>query len=454
MCVDVGAASVSITPQPATGLQGYGVRLAEAIDEPLVASAIAIGSEEIDWLLISLDLIGVDRTFTAGIRDALAKRLSMRRDRITLACSHTHSGPASLPRLGPVSADPAYLALLERCLIEVAGRAAADRRSATLRIGVADVQENINRRERRNGRIVLGVDPRGTVDHRVWVGRFDASAGSRDAPIALIVQYACHATCSAETCNVSSDWPGVMRKTLQRSYERDRVQPVVCFLQGCAGDVTHRIGRDRQHWPDHFGAATALEAAIMGRLVAAGAIRAAERAVATAAAKTRVMSQAIALPFRGKTGSEHTEMQIVRIGPAPPSEMSPVPAATWFVFLPGEPLADYGDALTRRFQVRFGAHPNNIVISGYANDAVGYLCTKRALQDGGYEAADAHKVYHRPAPFGADTLSIIQRACTTAAVQLDEPRSQTRSLPAGVRYILDHFRSLAMRQSSRPSTGA
>src|SRR4051794_4873075 len=89
----VGAATLPITPEPGCALQGYGLRFAERVDHPLVASALALGSDGIEWLLISLDLIGVDRTFTDRVRTVVASRLPVARDAITLACSHTHSGP-------------------------------------------------------------------------------------------------------------------------------------------------------------------------------------------------------------------------------------------------------------------------------------------------------------------------------------------------------------------------
>jgi hypothetical protein len=447
-CLRAGAAEVSITPEAGTGLQGYGVRIAEGVDEPLLTSALSIGSGEIDWLLISLDLIGIDRRFTARIRRTLAKRLAVRPERITLACSHTHSGPPSLPHLGPVTADEAYLDLLEARVLEVAQTAAARREPVTMRIGVAEVLENINRRERKNGRIELGVDPDGPVDHRVWVGRFDALEGPIEAPVALVVQYSCHATCSAEISNLSSDWPGVMRRTVQHRYERDGMRPVICFVQGCAGDVTHRIGRDPRSWPEHFGAATSLQASIMGHQVATGVIAASERAEPAPAARVFVTSTPTALSFRDASGSERTELQVVGIGGPPHADVSPAPS-TWLLFLPGEPLAAYGDALSRAFTTRFGARPNDVVVCGYANDAVGYLCTPQALQEGGYEAADAHRVYHRPAAFADTTLLVIQRACTVAAATLGHAPSRWRAAAVTVQSLVTTIRSFLTRRYSR-----
>src|SRR5207244_1186127 len=155
--------------------------------------------------------------------------------------------------------------------------------------------------------------------------------------------------------------------------------------------------------------------------IATGAIAASYRAEPAPATSVFVTSTPIALRFRDVSGLERTELQVVRIGASLAADVSPSRApSTWFMFLPGEPLAAYGDALSRAFTARFGAGPNDVVVCGYANDAVGYLCTPQALQEGGYEAADAHRVYHRPAAFADTTLSVIQRACTVAAARLGQ----------------------------------
>src|SRR3954469_16214393 len=43
--------------------------------------------------LVTLDLCGIDRDLSIEIRDALKSRHGLGRDRVVLACSHTHSGP-------------------------------------------------------------------------------------------------------------------------------------------------------------------------------------------------------------------------------------------------------------------------------------------------------------------------------------------------------------------------
>src|SRR5439155_8203733 len=133
------------------------------------------------------------------------------------------------------------------------------------------------------------------------------------SPLALIVHYACHATSSGGVPRISADWPGTMRSVLQSIYGKNTA-PVVCFLQGCAGDVTHRIARDRGSWPQHFDQHTSVQCEILGRLTAAAALNASERSVGLRAESVDATIQPLSLPYHRHPASEETEAQLVRIG--------------------------------------------------------------------------------------------------------------------------------------------
>ena len=412
----VGAASVAITPPVGIAMQGYELRYAEAVTDPLLASALAVGGDRLEWLLLSVDIIGVDCSFTGRVRKTLARSFSLRPSAITIACSHTHSGPATLPYLGAVLSDKTYLAFLERKLTLAAETAAKDLQDVHWRFGTTSLSQNVNRRVTKGGRIELGVDPEGPVDSRLRVIRIDRANGSfHSSPLALIVHYACHPTTSAGIPHISADWPGAMRSTLQRIYRKDDVAPVVCFLQGCTGDVTHRIGRDRDAWPEHFGQHTSLQCEILGRLTAAAAQQASERSVEFPAETIQTVAQPLKLPFRDCRGLEKSEIQVVRIGPSL-RNLAQARNAVWFVTLPGEPFTNYGIELGRQFHRRLGTREDGVLVCGYTNDNVGYLCTPRALREGGYEAAVAHNMYHRPSPFSADTEAIVLDRSLNAAL--------------------------------------
>jgi neutral ceramidase len=430
-CLRAGAASLDITPPIGVPMQGYEMRHAEAITDRLLVNALAIGNHGTEWLLLNVDCIGLDRGFTTGVRETLARSLAVPPSAITIGCSHTHSGPATLANLGAVQADQPYLRFLERQLTVAGEMAAGSLEDARWRIGTTWLPENVNRRVWKGGRIELGVDSRGPVDSRLRVVRIDRITDSpHDAPLALIVHYACHATSSGGVQRISADWPGIMRGILQTVYGTAR-PPVVCVLQGCAGDVTHRIGRDRDSWPGHFGQHTSVQCEILGRLCAAAALEASERSVSRRIEAVDAIRLPLSLPYHRHAGAEETEAQLVRIGPASTGHVGG-DESIWIVALPGEPFSTYGTGLGDRLHRQLGIARNNVLVCGYSNDGVGYLCTPRAIREGGYEAAQAHFMYHRPAPFSGAVQALIFDCVSKAAARLMDRSSLPNTSRVGV----------------------
>ena len=77
-------------------MSGYASRTkpSEGAVHDLWAKALAVrdpGGRTV--LLVTLDVVGIDRETSNRIRDALQSRHGLGRDRIVLACSHTHCGP-------------------------------------------------------------------------------------------------------------------------------------------------------------------------------------------------------------------------------------------------------------------------------------------------------------------------------------------------------------------------
>src|SRR5215475_3919140 len=360
--MQAGAASRNVTPPVGVAMQGYELRHAAAINDPILGSALAVGGDRVEWLLLSIDAIGLDREFTSRIRKTLGERFLLAPSAITIACSHTHSGPATLPHLGAVPADSSYLAFLEAQLAIVAGDAIKNLQPAHWRIGMTTLSENINRRLRRGSQIILDTDPYGPVDNRLRVMRIDRAAGSQpSAPLALLIHYACHATTSAGVSEVSSDWPGYMRANIQRLYGEDHEPPVICFLQGCAGDLTHRIGRNRNAWPQHFEQQTYVQSGILGRLAAAAAIHASERSIGFPMESVRTVVEPLSLPFYDRSGAEETELQVIRFGPRHMSSKDTGDAA-WIVGFPGEPFTAYSTDLGRQFNYQLGVRNDYVLV--------------------------------------------------------------------------------------------
>ena len=97
--LQVGAASVDITPNKAVALWGqFGLRLSTKPDTPLTANVVALQSGDARTTLVSLDLLQLPEVFVQAIRDAVAKKDgSINVQNIVLTATHTHTAPVLVP---------------------------------------------------------------------------------------------------------------------------------------------------------------------------------------------------------------------------------------------------------------------------------------------------------------------------------------------------------------------
>src|SRR6266542_1925330 len=93
-----GAASVGITPREPIFLAGYGDRTHASVGvlHELHAKALALRDETgATTVLVTLDLLGLDRGVADAISGRVLKSYGVPRDRLALNSSHTHSGPVT-----------------------------------------------------------------------------------------------------------------------------------------------------------------------------------------------------------------------------------------------------------------------------------------------------------------------------------------------------------------------
>ncbi len=102
-----GVAAMEITPEEPMWLSGYASRdrPSEGTLSPLWAKALALEDPTgRPLLLVTMDLIGIDRGSSNRIRDALRERHGLERPSIILSTSHTHTGPVVGENLQPMYA--------------------------------------------------------------------------------------------------------------------------------------------------------------------------------------------------------------------------------------------------------------------------------------------------------------------------------------------------------------
>jgi len=212
----VGAARTDITPPLGWPMDGFEARTegASGIHDPLHGRALVVeGDDGTIVALVVADLLQIDPRLQALVAAEVLERTGIPRDRLQLAGTHTHSGPA-------LREPSAVERAIGHGIAEAVALAWANRREAVAAVGIGRV-EGIGANRRPNG---------GPVDDRVTVTRFDDRGGRA---IATHVNYGCHpTTLGSNNTLYTADYPGVLCRLVD-----DAVGGVTIFSTGPQGDV-------------------------------------------------------------------------------------------------------------------------------------------------------------------------------------------------------------------------
>lgn len=408
-----GSAELDITPPLGVTLTGYAARPgpADHLLDPLHVRALALSTPDgAPIVLTGADLLGIDAGMVAEIHRQVAPWLPA--ERLLLNHSHTHAGPTLAPLRGMGWRNPAYAELVVRWTVSAVREALRKLRPARLSYGEALTQIGVNRREHRNGLVVLGSNEGGAYDPTVGVLRVEDTAG---APLACWVTHAVHpVVMGAGNTGISAEWPGAACDTLRAALGCPAV-----FAQGCSGDINpRRLGgwqTARSVGRELAGAALAAwERAAPLRPAPPGAawteallplqvpsLAEAEQAVVEARERLEAAEREAALhpddaalAFRlhvPRALLEWAEDSAAAREPRLPPVAMPVQAlrvgALTVVATAAETFSEIGGRL------RGLAATDHTVALGYSNGCFGYLPTRAAFAQGGYEVDGAHRYY-------------------------------------------------------------
>ena len=192
--------------------------------EPLAARALVLETGAVRLVWVAVDLVAVDRTFTAEVTEAVTRVLGTPGP-VIVSASHTHSGPGAFidsRLMGFLAADQLDRAVrdaLIHAVVEAVGRAGAARVRA--RLGTLAVAGPLVTRGR------LPHPP----DRDLVVTKIVSLDG---APIAIVWNYAIHGTMLGPgNLRASGDVMGVASRQL----ERELGAPAL-FVNGTVGDVS------------------------------------------------------------------------------------------------------------------------------------------------------------------------------------------------------------------------
>lgn len=428
--VEIGVASVDVTPLVGSRLSGYFYeRFSTAVHDSLQAKAIVFRQGEQQFAWVFCDLVGVPSTLSSAVRDAAAAQTGIARQNIFIAATHCHTGPLyfgplrdyfhaqAIRRTGGDEHETIdYVAELTVKLTELIVAAAAEAKPTELAIAVAAQPGlSFNRRYflkdgsvatnpgKRNPNIAR---PAGPVDVELSLLSF-----RRDSkPIAGLSLFALHLDTTGGT-EFAADFPFFVERDLRAAFSPE-YQSI--FGIGACGDVNHLDVADGRPQKGHE------ESERIGATLAATAVEAMKTSTPIADPDFAVTAVATNVPLQEYTDAEvaAARANLSKVGTREMPMLDQVAAVKIIgvadygaktlsmevqafrlsdsiaaVALPGELFAELGLAIKQRSPFA------TTLVFELCNDYPGYIPTRRAFAEGGYEPANS-----KSAPGGGEQL--------------------------------------------------
>lgn len=400
-----GAAKINISPYVGINMSGFGsrTRSSEGIHDDLYAKAVVLDDGTTKIGIISCDLLNLDEGSIVAIRERARKLAEIDGENIFICTTHTHSGPLTSPLRGFGKLDRGWVNVLEKKIAGAILVADNNLRNARIGAGKGHAEININRRERRDEQTVIGSNPEGAIDYEVGVIRIDDINAK---PICIMVNYACHpVVLGGDSYLISADYPGYTMGLVERAYQRDGA--IAMFLNGTTGDLNPaRRGTFEQ--AQRLG--TILGSEILEVCAETGTTPSAELRMA----KEIVELQSSELPSEGELeniikerkaalGASYDEdreiylswaedaLDMIKRGKK--SAVVPVEVQVLrmgdivLAGIPGEVFVEIGLGIKKDSPFK------HTYAVAHTNGDIGYMPTRKAFDEGGYETHMAYKLY-------------------------------------------------------------
>lgn len=404
----LAAKSLDISPQEPIRLAGFANRIGvyEKVITPIESQLLLFKQEDCEVLLIGADLLWWSTDFVKAFRPVLAKALGLQEEYILFTASHNHAGPGTGDNFLPLleESSGAYVAYLKDLILEACKDLRAHYEEVSLFSHKVQVPYSINRRKKVNGKILMEPNPAQAITQEARIMTFSRKKEHDKEPtnvLAHILHYPCHATSSAENA-LHSEYPGVIRQALAKDYP----SAVTLFLQGATGDIRPNISEN-----GHFIKKDYSETLRFGQAVADVLLDALKEEGQYIEPRLHLKHTQITLPLKPKydkdvlkrTDSEDAKWDLVWAKKV--SEQEPYDNRLLDVsFLELSPTWKglfFNAELVDAYQVYAKALDPNALVVGYTNGMIGYLCTAKQLEEGGYEPDESTYWFALAGPYDA-----------------------------------------------------
>lgn len=232
MSLQAGVAKVNITPPIGCLMAGYGGRThgAVGIRDDLWARALYLNDGTAEIVLISVETVGLTAESVQRIRARIAEETGIPGPHVYVSATHTHSGPEIRTADDTPPLTARNLAATEDKVAGAAIWAKAQAGPASVRLLRESVRCGVNRRERRDGRIVLGINPDGPIYPYVDVLHITDADGATKA---VWFCHPCHpVVMGTQNYLISGDFVGAAARFVEAN-----AGGVALFANGCTGDI-------------------------------------------------------------------------------------------------------------------------------------------------------------------------------------------------------------------------
>jgi len=402
-----GSARREITPPVGSPLCGFIARLGVSTDvaDQLFTRALVLTHRYTTLVLLQMDLLGLARWHVDEIRRACWSLLGIPPESVLISTTHTHSGPGMLLLRGCLAASLDYQWTVVRKSLQAVKQAYQERKPARAHCNRVPFRLGINRRQATQDGVVLGVDSRKPAPKFLDVAEIRVPGGKS----CVLFSHAAHPyILGGDLTFISGDFPSFACRSLETSSGQTAM-----FLNGCAGDIAplrafegveaareegNRIAEAVRDAMKHahtinfvplqaiseqvylpYAKVPTLDDLGAMRLQQGRTVRSEERNNPAVVAKIRAAlddwAESVKRIVENTSALEPVfcEVQVFHAGDF------------CLVAISGEPFFEIGQRICRVSPAQ------NTWPLGYCNTYTGYLPTKRAFQEGGYEVSDAFR---------------------------------------------------------------
>jgi len=223
-----GFGKVCITPSAGASLAGFAARkgVSTGVHDDLFARALVIDDGALPVAMVSVDVLAMAGDFVERVREAIGRRVPIQPGRVMLASTHTHAAPVTISTFfNPDEAvDAEYLERLAHAIEEAVAQAWVERAASRIGVGAGRVAGiGVNRRSRTGA----------PVDDEVGIVKIaDPSGRTRG----VLFNYACHPTVlGPDNLLATGDFPNM---AVERIESRLGADSFAMYTNGAEGDVS------------------------------------------------------------------------------------------------------------------------------------------------------------------------------------------------------------------------